>query len=236
MKLELTFFQAIDASSLVPAPPILVLAELLGVVVVIVCLGVLLRFVPPYWERNKPALTRRWLWRGSAAQVRSAPKQERGATVLNGAAPPQPTSTSATGPVAPAAEPISSVKESAEPTKPVNDEGALDDYLDTFFSEAQLLEEALLSTALRDATTATGVARGPGRRWNASSSAPSASLLGREAAPGRMADGDFGSSSEESSEGLLGGWPSQRWESQHWRKATRGGGLGGKKTKWLRPE
>ncbi|ESL10629.1 hypothetical protein TRSC58_01635 [Trypanosoma rangeli SC58] len=152
MEFGLAFFQAIDASSLVPAPLIFVMAELLGAVFLIVCLGVLLRVVPPCWERHKPALTQKWLLRSSVTRVSLVPKKECGVTVPRGAAPPQPTLTGAREPVAPPGEPMPSVKKRVGATVSVSDEASLDNYLDTFFSEAQLLDDALLSTVLSDAT------------------------------------------------------------------------------------
>ncbi|RNF07555.1 hypothetical protein TraAM80_03299 [Trypanosoma rangeli] len=154
MEFGLAFFQAIDASSLVPVPLIFVIAELLGAVFLIVCLGVLLRVVPPCWERHKPALTQKWLLHGSATRIRLAPKKDCGVTVVKGAAPPQPTLTGAKEPVAPSGESMSSVKKRVEATVSVSDETSLDNYIDTFFSEAQLLDDALLSTVLSDATAA----------------------------------------------------------------------------------
>ncbi|KAF8289252.1 hypothetical protein TcBrA4_0001490 [Trypanosoma cruzi] len=162
MGFELAFFQAIDESSLVSASLICVISELLGATFVSVCIGILLRFVFPWWEAQVRVPLRKWPLREGVSHVSGAPKKKPCAAVVNDVSPPCPVqsprriSLYATEIVAPLKEPTCPAKGGMKAKAPSNEGILLDDFIEKFFSEAELLDDALLSAALSDAKTTTG--------------------------------------------------------------------------------
>ncbi|EKF28047.1 hypothetical protein MOQ_008217 [Trypanosoma cruzi marinkellei] len=166
MGFELAFFQAIDESSLMSASFTCVMMELLGATFVSVCLGVLLRFIFPWWEAQGRLPIRKWPLHDGVSQVNGASKKKLHTAVVNDVSSPCPmpsphqTVLNATEIVAPWKEFTCPEKRGVKAKAASNHGVSLDDCIEKFFSEAELLDDALLSAALSDAKTTTGGKRG----------------------------------------------------------------------------